>query len=113
MLECLSPPGESVRDINAYPSIPGIDSWMLGASFEQPPAEIIQLDWDPQTRGGTKMLYSSNIPLMRKTLLDAFHAAGVDNIDAYPVEIVDSVTNDVNRDFVAFNILGAVKTAIC
>jgi len=111
MLECLSPPGESVRDIRAYPAIQGIDSWIVGSLFEQPPAEVIQLEWDPQTQGGTKALYSSNIPLMRRDLWGALRAAGVDNIDAYPAAIVDLATNDANREFVAFNVVGAVSSA--
>src|SRR5690606_38768707 len=82
-----------------------------GAPFAHPPAGPIRLCWDPRTRGAKKPLYTSNIPLMHRGLLDAMRSAGIDNIDAYPAEVLDLETQEVDGDYVAFNVLGAVRAA--
>jgi hypothetical protein len=112
MLECLVPPGNTTSlSPHKYPQINGIDSWLLGAHFTHAPAEPIRLEWNPDTDGTKKHLYGATVPLMHKQLLRAVQLLGIDNLDCYSVEIADSVTGEVDRDYVAFNLLGAVQAA--
>jgi hypothetical protein len=111
MLECLIPEGQTAFDIREYPAIDGIDSWLTGVRFRVLPPNPIKLEWDPETDGIKKAMYDATVPLIRKNVLQALVMLGVDNIDSYPVEIRHTGTNVVDKDYVAFNVLGAVMAA--
>jgi hypothetical protein len=49
--------------------------------------------------------------LMSKRFVGALEAAGVDNLQTFPAEIKNNQTNEIIRDFVAFNIVGMVSAA--
>jgi hypothetical protein len=111
MLECLVPRGEERMSPYQYPQLEGIHSWLLGSPFAQPPAEPIQLLWNPDTEGGKKQLYSATVPLVHRDLLQALQSLGVDNLDCYSTDITHPVTAQIDREFFAFNVIGAVKAA--
>ncbi|AGC44006.1 hypothetical protein MYSTI_02690 [Myxococcus stipitatus DSM 14675] len=111
MLECLIPEDKTAFAIRPHPAIEGIDSWLTGASFLSPPHATIELDWDPETSGVKKTMYASPMPLLRKDVFQVLEELGVDNIDAYPVEIRHADTGIIDKDYVAFNVLGAVMAA--
>jgi len=111
MLECLVPENQTILDLRGYPVIDGIDSWLLGSPFARPPTEPIRLEWDPDTEGGKKNLYDATIPLMHKGLLDALQSGGIDNLDFYGVEIVHPITGEIEREYSAVNVLGAIQAA--
>lgn len=111
MLECLIPLGESALAVTGYPVIEGIDSWTLGAPFATPPAEQIVVRWDPETRGFKKSLYDATIPLMRRELIEALKAAGVDNLECFDARIDSPATGEQDTDYMAVNVVGAVAAA--
>lgn len=49
--------------------------------------------------------------LMSKRLVEALRSAGVDNLQAFPAEIVDNTSGKIYRDHVVFNIVGMVSCA--
>jgi len=51
------------------------------------------------------------LPLMSKKLLYSLEEAGVNNIDAYPVEVCDTTGKVVYEDYFAVNIVGKVSAA--
>jgi hypothetical protein len=111
MLECFVPKGETVLDIEGYPLIDGIDSWILGSPFQRSPPEPIRLNWDPDTEGLKRSLYDATIPLMHRDLLQAVESCGVDNLDTYAVEIQDHATGEVDSNYRAINLIGIVRAA--
>jgi hypothetical protein len=111
MLECLVPFGETRTAIGTYPEIDGIDSWLSGSRFDRAPAGPIELQWDPETDGPRKSFYDATIPLMRQDLIDILRGAGVDNLDTYPVSVVDVLTGEVDPHYSAVNVIGVVRAA--
>lgn len=111
MMECFVPPGKTITDIVDYPLIDGVDSWMSGSRFATALSTPIQLAWDPSTNGVKKHLYDATIPLFHRDLIDALHAAGVDNLDCYPVKITDNTTGAVDETYTAVNVIGLVAAA--
>jgi hypothetical protein len=111
MLECLVPGDKTVMDLHEYPVIDGIESWLLGAAFSTPPIEPIRLKWNPETEGIKKSMYDATVPLLRKDLFAALLSLGVDNLDSYEVEIENRLNGEIDRDYLAFNVLGAIKAA--
>lgn len=109
-LETPSPPGGCQR-ILSYPRLPGIRSWMLGAPFSAPPAEPIELEWDPDSRGERKAIYDISIPLYHRDVLAALDEAGVDNLDTYAVRIRDRALDECCEDYRAVNVIGLVAAA--
>lgn len=51
------------------------------------------------------------IPLFKRSLLAALAACGVDNIDAYNVDLRDPETDSVIRDYRAVNLIGMIAAA--
>jgi hypothetical protein len=111
MLECLVPQDQTVMDLHEYPVIDGVESWLLGASFSRPPIQPIRLKWNPETDGIKKSMYDATIPLFRRDLFEALLSLGVDNLDSYEVEIENRQNGEIDRDYLAFNVLGAIKAA--
>ncbi len=111
MLECLIPLGQSALSITGYPVIEGIDSWTLGARFSAPPAEPIVVRWDPDTQGFKKSYYDATIPLMRRELIEALQAAGVDNLECFDARIDTPATGEQDTGYMAVNVIGAVAAA--
>ena len=111
MLECYGPPEEDFTGIASYPSVEGGDLWVSGSRFDRTVPEPIRLEWDPEAEGPLKALYKPVIPLFRRDLLDAVRAAGVDNLDCYRAEILDTKTGRINHDYMAVNIIGVVAVA--
>jgi len=108
LLECFSETQWEFSDILDYPEIDGIISWISGSAFESLVPQPIKLQWDPETEGLKKSLYSTIIPLFRKDIVAALQEAGVDNLDSYAVEISDVKLGEISHDYVAVNIVGLV-----
>ncbi len=88
--------------------------WSTGRKFDEPlPPE----DFRVRTRvlgygfpDGDEMpdLIDALVTLMSSRLLGALAEAGVDNIDSYPVRIVDAEKNLTRDDYRAVNVIGRV-----
>jgi len=87
-----------------------IMSFKKGAKFKDMPPNPIELTWNPENESGTKAsYYSSGKVLMTKQLVEALYAAGVNNIDVYPVIIHSTLGAKDCSDYVAVNIVGAIE----
>lgn len=59
-----------------------------------------------------KTFYSSKaFPVMRTDMLEVLLAAGVDNLETFPAQLIDEVNDKIYDNYVAFNIIGLVAAA--
>ncbi len=111
VLECPAEPGKPKARLNPYQGFNG--DWFGGHSFTIPPPIPVELTWDPDTEMGDRVTYYDWAPpvLMRKDLLAALRAAGVDNLEDYPAIIHSKRGNPDCLDYVAVNVIGAIAAA--
>lgn len=88
-----------------------VRQWMTGQPFAQQPPTPVRVTIAPGDAGRMGEYYGSQIWLMSKRLRDFFTAAGVDNIDYYPAEIVDVESGNSYDNFFAFNVVGLISAA--
>ena len=90
----------------------GIESWSLGRPFTQPPPDPIRLDLVPVGgfTGEPAAMFDRYMCLMSPPIVDALRRSGVDNIDTYPVILVDAA-NEREFHYFGVNILGLVAAA--
>ena len=87
-------------------------SWQTGVKFEDAPPNPIVLDIVSGYEEDTTLLsYDDSVPMMRDDLIEALHELGVDNIDAYPVAIRNTVSGEQIRGYSAINVIGLVSAA--
>ena len=90
----------------------GGGSWFSGQRFRQPVAEPISLNIMPGYEEDTlPACWQSSVPMMRDDLIAFLRAHGVDNIDAYRLEIRNKKTGEVHQGYCAVNIIGLVSAA--
>jgi hypothetical protein len=112
MLECFRNPATGGRSVRDFPNVPGVTSWVSGARFKNPIPQPIVLYWYRDSEAAPpKTLYKAGIPMMKAALHKAFLDAGVDNLDTYAVEVRSETAPEVDRSFVAFNVVGVVSAA--
>lgn len=110
MLECLSPE----VGFNAMVSHRDADPrrcWIDGERFHLPPP--LPLRPTLRMRQGSVLaeLWKSPLPLMSQRLYQVLLACGVDNLDVYPVELLDPKSGQTYTDYVAFNLIGPIAAA--
>lgn len=81
------------------------------ARDEAPPDAPVALLVSPERPGLLPEFSVHPVPLMTRRLLAALRAAGVDNLEVYDAEITDTETGEVDREHVAFNLIGLVAAA--
>jgi hypothetical protein len=90
----------------------GGTSWESGHSFTTAVPHPLHVDIvDGYEEDTEPPVYTSRVPMMRDDLLDCFRAIGVDNIDAYPIVILNRLTGREIRGYSAINIIGLVRAA--
>ena len=104
----------SLKELNPFSASSGKWMWTSGQRFEEPfPLE----DFFVSTRvvgydipDGDDMpdLFDIQVPLMSTRLLETLKSAGIDNIDAYPVNIIDRDKGLTWDSYFAINIIGRV-----
>jgi hypothetical protein len=83
--------------------------WRTGERFDQTFPVPLRCTLDP--RGGPDLpdaFLADRIPLFSDRLVEALRGAGVDNLDCYETELVESSTGKVYRQYKAVNIIGKV-----
>jgi hypothetical protein len=112
LLICDPPDGASIAALEADFATPqdAERDWIGGCLFASSPATPLRLHC--RMRPGTALpaLRQTPIPLMSRALFDALRAAGVDNLVGYAAEIFAPDGSLLSRDFVAFNLIGAVHS---
>jgi hypothetical protein len=88
----------------------------MGRSFSEP-LPLLEIALDPHNpelsdQGPAMPAYfKGRIPFFRDDLLDVIAQAGVDNVDVYPVRIVDPDSGQTYDNYKAVNIVGLVSAA--
>lgn len=83
--------------------------WIRGRTMKAPPAPLRVQLWE---RGGNGMaeMFLDSIPLFRDDLLATLRAAGADNLEGFPVVLLDPHGAEIHG-YQAVNIVGLVKCA--
>jgi hypothetical protein len=115
MLEVRGPRGATRAVVARQPDLgSGTHSravdWLSGGPLGvSPPADM---EFQLSTSGaGLTDFFPPAIPLMSATMLEALAEAGVDNIESYPVRLVDPLGQPIPEEFRAVNIIGRVACA--
>lgn len=110
MLECDSPVGKRRSLIDYTERTFGRD-WISGARLDQPPTEPVRATVVSRADGVMLEMWEAPLPLMTRRMLAALQFAGVDNLEVFSAELTDPRTGEVFKDYVAFNVVGAVSAA--
>lgn len=82
--------------------------WMLGISIPAP-TRTFEFLLDPQRGNQLAEMYTEGALIMREDLLSAFEEAGVDNLQAFPVAIVDPRTGQRHEAYRLVNVVGKAR----
>src|SRR5205814_1623569 len=92
MLHCLEPEDVEHAMLSYVDDDPD-RSWHSGTRFNNPPAQPIEVEIDPDFLGAIPEFTDEPLPLMSKRLLKGLQDAGVSNLDVYSAEILDPTNN--------------------
>ncbi len=84
--------------------------WITGHLLGEPKLPITVEFW--QNGGiGLAEIFLDSIPLFSKELIEALNSAGVDNLQIFPINIVERDGLPLDKEYYAVNILGCIKCA--
>ena len=86
-------------------------AWAMGSRFRVAPPEPVRAEVKKGYGGNMAEFWDDPVPLMTQRLYAALVKSGVSNVDTYAAEIFDPHTSETHRNYVAFNIIGAVAAA--
>lgn len=89
----------------------GHDNWMLARKFSATVEEPVEAVVIPDNEDGILLPIYGVPQVMRKDLYEILLSVGVDNIDVYQAILRREDGTIVSNDYIAYNILGAVKAA--
>ena len=87
------------------------DHWMFGRIFSKPPSLPIKVHIREGHEQGDLLPFFDHPPVVSRAFLEALIDAGVDNLDAYEVELCSMDGQVRYEGYVAINILGLVRGA--
>jgi len=88
-----------------------------GAHFDAPIPTPLEIALDPHNRNlsdqGPEMpaYFKGRIPILRDDLVEVMRGAGVDNLDVYPVRLLDPDSGRTYDNYKAVNIIGLIAAA--
>ena len=82
--------------------------WITGKVMNDPKQPIKVEFWQNGGNGLAEMFHDS-IPLFSKELVQALQSAGVNNLQTFPVSIVEREGLDIDQEYLAVNIVGCIK----
>src|SRR5690349_9839457 len=97
--------------IGEYPELPDDISFNVGERIGAVIPTPLRFELDPDWGRDIAVFTGSQIPLMRKDLIEALRSAGVDNLDTYDAIIVDPRDRREVHEYQAVNIVGLVAAA--
>lgn len=109
VMQAMDPVGQPLIRLQRIDSY--TESWMSGARFDSTrlPPNPLRMRYHPETQGTfLRDLYEAPVCLMSKRLVTALQAGGVDNLDLYPVEILDEKLGKRHKTHFAVNIVGKI-----
>jgi hypothetical protein len=110
MLECLSP-SDGFKALVDYQDDDPLRSWTLGRRFTNSPR--IPLLASLRMRKDSKLMemWKAPLPIISTRFYKVLLSIGIDNIDVFPVELLDSKSGVTYKDYLAFNIIGVIAAA--
>lgn len=110
ILECFSSP-EGPKARIEYRDDDPFRFWNAGEQLDSVPELPIRARVVTDRQTMLAELWDTPLPVMTKRLHETLVAAGVTNLDVYPVILTDSRSGEEITDYVAFNIVGAIAAA--
>ena len=100
---------QGYMEIEDWNATDGFEGWRRGELAQNRPAAPVEINVVPYGGfdGGPDEFKDENVPLMSKRLKETIEAAGVDNVNFYPVTLRNSETQET-YDYFAFNLIGLV-----
>jgi hypothetical protein len=84
------------------------DQWRTGLEIEQPPTMTLIAQDDRTTKLSDMLLNAADLQVYSPKLVATLDAAGVDNIQYFPITIVDGKTGKSRSDYKVANIIGLI-----
>lgn len=109
MLECFGPDEEPRAAIDTVKNADHLN-WMLARRFTDPVPSPVSVVLNAKV-GMMLPMFNRGILLMSDKLVEALLECGVDNLDCYPAELFNPMTNERFSNYQAVNIIGAVAAA--
>jgi len=106
MLECFGP---ATQERQAIVDAPDSFNWSRGKPFTTPPTSMLEIEMDGD--GIMVPMFNRGILLFSDDLISAIRSAGVNNLDCYDAELLDSVSGERHKNYKAVNIVGLVAAA--
>lgn len=85
--------------------------WQCGSRFEQPPAEPVEVELNPDFPGEMMPMFDEGILLFSDEMIEGLHAAGVDNLDLYAAVIIEPTSGRRYTNYKAVNVIGVIECA--
>lgn len=82
--------------------------WITGKVLNNPTQPIKVEFWQNGGKGLAEM-FDDSIPLFSKELVQALRSVGVNNLQTFPVSIVEREGLDIDQEYLAVNIVGCIK----
>ena len=108
-IESESAADDGYMEIEDWKKTEGFEDWSVGRLATARPQGPVEIDVVPYLGygGGPDEFVDLNVPLMSKKLKETVQAAGVDNLNFYPVALRNTETGETYEYF-AFNLIGLV-----
>jgi hypothetical protein len=87
------------------------DNWMLARRFSVPVPVPVEVTVVPDNEEGILLPFYGAPQIMRKDLYETLVGVGVDNIDVYKAVVKREDGVVISEDYLAYNILGAMRAA--
>lgn len=111
VLQCFAPLFKEAAGLGECPEVERVETWMSGALITVPIPQPLRLTLDPDAPGELLEMYQLEMLLMTDHLVGALEEAGVDNLQVFRAEIVDSLAGTVLTNYRVVNIVGAIACA--
>ena len=84
--------------------------WITGHLMGEPKEPLTVEFWQNGGDGQAELLLDS-IPVFSKSLIKSLENSGVDNLQTFPINIIERDEGTINEQYLAVNILGCIKCA--
>ncbi|MCX9156605.1 hypothetical protein OPU71_10775 [Niveibacterium sp. 24ML] len=110
VLKCFDPPNAYLGRIEYRDDDP-FRFWNTGDRFDDEPKEPLRARVILDKQSVLAEMWETPLPLMTARLHKALLAAGVSNLDTYPVLLEDKQSGNIIDGYLAFNIIGVIAAA--
>jgi hypothetical protein len=87
------------------------ESLVIGAMIDEEDEDLPYVFTYHEPAGNPLPDFFEGSNIMSKKMYDAFTECGVDNIQTFPLEFIDKETDQIQNNYLVFNIIGLVSCA--